>query len=262
MRKYQHTLLELDDYVYHSKQEVYPHCTLWGDFNLALDGCLEILVEQQTYLIPPGYCLWIPPRYVHQAVSKEGQTSHFVCLRIAPELSGALANSPKMIHVSPFVQVLIQRLLMHKSKQHTETQQWHLLLVLFDELQAAPFFEHYLPFTQDSVLKPILEFLLEAKHHTLKLSQVCESFSLSERHLLRLAQQQLSMPISEWRRRAKLLYAMQALKTGQSAKSISLELGYQHASAFIEFFKRYTQMTPEQFRHRQRLRQGTNKNSA
>lgn len=246
--------LHLDAYQYHAGEEVevYPHSNLWGDFNFSLDGILEFKIDQKVYLSPPNYGVWIPPLTAHQAISRYEDETHFICFRISPLWSEKLATSPKVIQISPFISLFTRHFLEQRHHQ-TVAQQWHKLLVLFDELSLAPGDDYYLPLSHDTALKPLLDFMLQAEHHALKLGDICQHFSISERHLLRLTQQQFQMPISEWRNRAKLIYSMDRLKAGQSVKRIALDLGYQHPSAFIEFFKRYTRITPEQFRKQRSL---------
>ncbi|MCH4246705.1 MAG: helix-turn-helix transcriptional regulator [Acinetobacter populi] len=239
--------LHLDAYQYQAKEEVYPHSNLWGDFNFSLDGILEFNIDQQVYLSPPTFGLWIPPHTPHQAISRYDQETRFICFRISPTLSRHLAATPSVIQISPLISFITQHLLDQRTQQ-TPLQQWHKLLVLFDELSTAPSHEHYLPLSNDIALKKITDFLLQPQHHALKLHSICTHFAMSERHLLRLFQQHFAMSISEWRNRAKLIYAIDQLKLNVSIKKIALDLNYHHPSAFIEFFKRYTNMTPEQFR--------------
>ena len=94
----------------------------------------------------------------------------------------------------------------------------------------------------------ILQQLADPAFFMQSLAQIFATFDLSERHILRLCQRELNMPISEWRNRAKIIYAVSQLRQGRSIKSISYALGYQHSSSFIEFFKRYTGQTPTQLR--------------
>lgn len=58
------------------------------------------------------------------------------------------------------------------------------------------------------------------------------------------------MGLSEWRNRAKVVYAVAKIRQGDSVKRIALELGYHQSSSFIAFFKRYTGHTPVQLRTR------------
>jgi hypothetical protein len=59
-----------------------PHCSsicsdsasLWGDFNFSLNGILEMEIEEQLYLSPPSYGLWIPPQTVHQSTHIDCRT--------------------------------------------------------------------------------------------------------------------------------------------------------------------------------------------
>ncbi|MFX9884861.1 AraC family transcriptional regulator, partial [Acinetobacter baumannii] len=57
--------IEVHEFLYEKEDIVRPHASLWGDFNFSLNGILEIQVEEQIYLSPPSYGLWIPPQTVH-----------------------------------------------------------------------------------------------------------------------------------------------------------------------------------------------------
>ncbi|AOX87512.1 hypothetical protein KAB06_00200 [Acinetobacter baumannii] len=139
---------------------------------------------------------------------------------------------------------------MEQQKQ-TEKPEYleHLLQVLFDQLQQAPAYSHYLPQTRHPVLLPILEKLSDPLLFNLSLQQLLQNFSVSDRHLLRLSQQELQLSLSEWRNRAKIVYAIHQIRQGTPIKRLAYDLGYQHSSSFIEFFKRYTGQTPVQIRN-------------
>ena len=55
------TLISIDEFFYQKHDVVTPHCNLWGDFNLSLNGTLELNVADQIYLSPPNYGLWWNP---------------------------------------------------------------------------------------------------------------------------------------------------------------------------------------------------------
>jgi AraC-like DNA-binding protein len=120
---------------------------------------------------------------------------------------------------------------------------------LVDQIQNSPCYEHYLPQTNHPILKPILEQLSDTQQFNRGLQEILDSFQITERHALRLSQDSLKLSLSEWRNRAKIIHAISLIQQGFSVKKISLELGYQHTSSFIEFFKRYTQQTPAQMRN-------------
>ncbi|CAE6945525.1 Transcriptional regulator [Vibrio sp. B1FLJ16] len=43
---------------------------------------------------------------------------------------------------------------------------------------------------------------------------------------------------------------MELLRKGQTVKEVALTLGYNQASPFISMFKKYSGMTPEQYKNR------------
>ena len=232
---------------YSPNDQVYSHSCLWGDFNFCLNGLFEYEVEGQFHLAPPSYGLWIPPYTEHNSHAIDEQPIHYVAIRLAPELSRNISAHTEILSVSPFFRALVEETL--KAKDHASLEMYrHLLWVIYDQLQTTPKHQHYLPQSHHPILQPLLQHLRAPEYFQLSLQQCLITTQLSERQLLRLSQNELHMGLSEWRNRAKLLYAIQQLKHGVSIKALSFALGYQHSSSFIEFFKRYTGKTPTQLR--------------
>ena len=239
--------IELHEFFFHPHDRVQPHSSLWGDFNFSLNGILQIQVDDSTYLAPPNYGLWLPPKTSHYCVSID-QVTHFVCIRLHPKLCHLFSANPKTLEIRPFFHALVKELLLSQSSRTDQVSYRHLLQVLFDQMQQAKCYDHYLPYTLHAVLKPILLDLSNAALFHLSLQQILSKSNISERHALRLSQQELNMTLSEWHNRAKIVYAIAQIRQGLSIKRIALELGYQHSSSFIEFFKRYTGQTPLQLK--------------
>ena len=240
--------IELFEAHYTTLDAVYPHSCLWGDFNFCLDGIFEYEIQGQHHLSPASYGVWIPPQTEHCSVAIDEQPIHYVAIRLAPDLCINFPKQTEVFSIQPFFRLLVQEILAFPTEQHTTPPYRHLLQVLFDQLKTAPKHQHYLPQSHDAVLKPILAQLTDVDHFSLSLQRCLSNVGLSERQLLRLSQNELQMSLSEWRNRAKIIYAIQQLRAGQSIKALSYELGYQHSSSFIEFFKRYTGKTPNQHR--------------
>ena len=239
--------IQLDEFFYQKDEIVNAHSSLWGEFNLSLNGILEYEIEQQRYLSPPHYGLWIPPQTAHTSIALDHHTTHYICIRIHPQFTTLFSDQTQTLSVHPFLRAVILELI-EQQKHHAHPQhQTHLLSVLLDQLTTAPRYEHYLPSTHHHLLAPILTQLSNPDFFHCSLQQILQHSHLSERHLLRLSQQELQLSLSEWRNRAKMIYAMNQLHQGHSVKRIALNLGYQHPSSFTEFFKRYTGHTPAQF---------------
>lgn len=244
------TMISVEEFFYKKDDVVTPHSNLWGDFNLSLNGTLELKVADQTYLSPPSYGLWIPPQTEHCCTALDDQRTHYICIRIHPDLCQSLPQTTKTLNIRPFFRQTIEEILdQQKQNIPSHTYYQHLLQLLLDQIQNSSCYEHYLPQSEHPILKPILQDLSNPIFFAKSLHEVLNTFQITERHALRLCQEQLKLPLSEWRNRAKIIYAISLLQRGYSVKKIGLELGYQHSSSFIEFFKRYTGQTPAQVRN-------------
>lgn len=243
-------LISVEEFFYQKHDVVTPHCNLWADFNLSLNGTLELTVADQTYLSPPSYGLWIPPQTEHCCTAVDDLLTHYICIRLHPQLCQQLSSNTQTLSIRPFLRHTIEEILdQQKQGIPCPTYHQHLLQLLVDQIQNSPCYEHYLPQTNHPILKPILEQLSDTQQFNRGLQEILDSFQITERHALRLSQDSLKLSLSEWRNRAKIIHAISLIQQGFSVKKISLELGYQHTSSFIEFFKRYTQQTPAQMRN-------------
>lgn len=248
MLKHIEKYIEVNDFFYQKHEIVAPHSSLWGDFNFSLNGILEYEIEGKRYLSPPNYGLWLPPKTAHASIALDEQITHYVCIRVHPYLCEHFSACTKTLSIRPFLRHLVHEILGQKQQDITTPHYQHLLQVLFDQLKTAPAYEHYLPQTNHVLLQPLLQQLASPELFHKSLQQLLRDSSISERHLLRLSQQELQLSLSEWRNRAKILYAITQIRQGKTVKKLAYELGYQHSSSFIEFFKRYTEQTPAQLR--------------
>ena len=117
-----------------------------------------------------------------------------------------------------------------------------------DQLQHAELIGSYLPHTEHHALKQILDFLHAHPADQSTLESLAKRINMTERTLARLSQKELAMSLNEWRQRLKVMKAMSLLNEGRTVESIALDLGYANASAFINMFKRWMILTPDQFR--------------
>ena len=105
------TLISIDEFFYQKHDVVTPHCNLWGDFNLSLNGTLELNVADQIYLSPPNYGLWIPPQTEHCCTAVNEHLTHYICIRIHPKLCQSFAQLTQTLNVRPFLRQTITEIL-------------------------------------------------------------------------------------------------------------------------------------------------------
>ncbi|WP_038345808.1 helix-turn-helix transcriptional regulator [Acinetobacter sp. A47] len=240
--------IEVHEFLYQKDDVVTPHSSLWGDFNFSLNGTLEFDIEGKYYLSPPSYGLWLPPRTEHQSLPVEHEI-HYICIRLHPRLGAYLGEQCRCFSIEPFFRALVLKILDQQKQATAPEYLEHLLQVLYDQLKQAPAYSHYLPQSSHPVLSLILQQLADPDQFDQSLQQILQRFAVSERHLLRLSQQELQLSLSEWRNRAKIIYAINQIRQGMTIKQLAFNLGYHHSSSFIEFFKRYTGQTPVQLKN-------------
>lgn len=223
-----------------------PHCVPWGELNFALHGIISLEAEKVHYISPPQYAIWLPPHTTHSAIS---QTSTlYITLVVAQAFCQQLPKTVKLIDINPILLSIVQDFLKRGITQPTTEADQRLARVIIDQIQQATCYDRFLPWSQHPKLEPILKQIQHQPASLITIQQCADMVDLSERHLLRLSQQELNMSLNDWRSRAKLLIAIDMLGQQHSVNQIASYLGYHSASAFINMFQRMTGKTPSQLR--------------
>ena len=227
-------------------QSIYPvHGHAWGEFVYAFNGVMEVNIEQINYITPPPYGIWLPPHLHHSGLNRTS-VSH-ATLYIHESLCEKMPSQAGILLSSPLVNAILQHLKQH-TMDETNPEYLRLLQVLLDQLQHANLIGSYLPHTQHTALKELLDFLHAHPADNSTLQVLAQQINMTERTLARLSLKELSMSLHEWRQRLKVIKAMSMLSDGKTVENIALDLGYANSSAFITMFKRWMQVTPDQFR--------------
>ena len=109
--------------------------------------------------------------------------------------------------------------------------------------------EEYYPDTVEGKIELVKSFLGRNYHKTISLKDVAELVCLSPKYLSRLFKEKTGCGFSEYRLRIKVDKAKELLlSTGGTIDQISYDLGYRNMESFIRIFKKFTGMTPTEFR--------------
>lgn len=50
---------------------IFPaHNHSWGEFVYAYNGVVQVMVEEERYLVPPQYGIWVPPNVQHLGLNR------------------------------------------------------------------------------------------------------------------------------------------------------------------------------------------------
>ncbi|MDV2439306.1 helix-turn-helix transcriptional regulator [Acinetobacter gerneri] len=227
-------------------ESIYPqHAHAWGEFIFAFNGVLEVNIEQINYLTPPPYGLWLPPNIKHSGLNRT-QVTHCT-LYVHEDLCQNLPQHVGILMTTPLVPAILEHLRQHPM-QDSDPEFKRLIQVLLDLLHHSEVLGSYLPSSKHPRLIKILDYLYLYPADNTPLKDLAVQMNMTERTLARYSQKELGMSLNEWRQRLKVMNAMSMLSTEKTVENIALDLGYANSSAFISMFKRWMNMTPEQFR--------------
>ena len=228
---------------------VYPrHKHAAGEFVYSFKGVMEISVAGEHFLAPPQYGIWLPVGVEHIGFNRN-EAGH-CSVYIGYPQSDRMPPKPCALAVSPLIVALLEHLRMRSSNAFDDAENERLLQVLVDQLVRAPCAGSYLPSSSDPALSKVLQFIEANPGDNRSLLELAHLSHTTERTLIRRAQRDLGMSISEWRQRLRILKAMPLLGRGEKVESIAHELGYASASAFIAMFRRLMQRTPAEFKRK------------
>lgn len=227
---------------------IYPtHGHAWGEFIYAFNGVMEVNINKVNYITPSSYGLWLPPHIKHSGLNRT-DVSH-ATLYIHESLCSTLPKHAGIMLTTPLVNALLQHLKDHP-KAIDDVEHLRLLQVLLDQLQVAKLIRNYLPHSKHPRLNEILDYLHQHPADQSSLAALAKMHNMTERTLARYSQKELAMSLHEWRQRLKIIKAISMLNDGRKIESIALDLGYANATTFINMFKRWMHITPDQFRKR------------
>ena len=224
------------------------HSHPWGQLQIINGGILELRAEKKRFLSPSQYAVWVPAGIEHESFMR--RSLNYCSMNITHPLASPLPSYPCLLEVSPIMEAIINDLKARQLTLPESEQDKRLVNVLLDQVYQAKEHEQFLPTTNDTLLKPILNELERQPMSEKTLKDWAQVLHTTERTLARHCQDKLGMSFTEWRQRRKFLYSLHLLRKGASVKEIALTLGYHQASPFITLFKRHAQCTPEQYRQR------------
>ncbi|QGU86826.1 AraC family transcriptional regulator [Erwinia sorbitola] len=226
--------------------EYLPHYHRWGQVIFVTCNVLEMQVEGERLLTPPGLPIWIPPGQQHASYNRK--QAHFRTLNIAADACKGLPNRACLLRVSPVVHAIINDCAARQLLVPQTAEDLRLCDVLLDQLQMAESQQSYLPSTADKILGPVLQALEQNPADNTTLAEWARRVYSTERTLSRRCQSLLGMSFSEWRQRLRFLHAISCLEQGKSVQEVALDLGYSSASALIVMFQQHAGTTPERYR--------------
>jgi AraC-like DNA-binding protein/quercetin dioxygenase-like cupin family protein len=202
----------------------------------AVKGVMVATTEVGTWLVPPGYALWLPANVVHD-VAMHGH----VAMRTAyVDMSGTpdLPSECKVFVVSPLLEAALVALSAEPVSYDEHGRGGHLAALVLDEIRRAPGAAFALPVPRDPRLAKLAKALIEDPGLSLNIDSWADAIAVSRRTMTRLFREQTGLSFGAWRRRLRLLRAAARQADGAPISRVAASLGYRSVAAFQAMARR------------------------
>jgi len=231
------------DFVDH-KAEVPVHSHRKGQLILTLYGAVTCTAENEIWIVPPHFGVWIPGGVPHSA--KATWNAQLIYLFVEPG-AAALPEQCCTLSLSPFVREIIARLACERADYAKETHAARLARVTLDELVVMPRQKFNLPVSTHPKIHAMASALVSQPDDRSTLGEWAKRLALSERTMSRLLTRETGLTFGRWRQQLHLIVALRELASGKSVQNVAAELGYDPVNAFITMFKKSVGSTPAQY---------------
>jgi len=211
----------------------------------ASSGVMNVVVDDQIWVVNPLQGLWIPGGMEHEVSFQKDVNLYSVF--IDPSFTDGLPTASFSFDISLFLKQLLFKIISFEKEEVISVSQRRIMDVFLDELALIEPSATFLPTTNNVRLKNVVQLLLNDVSSKYTIDHYAEISCMSSRTLSRLFIKELGMNFSDWRIRLKLLEAIKRLGEKQSIKEIAFDLGYETTSAFIFMFKKHLGKTPSNY---------------
>lgn len=222
-----------------------PHHHRKAQLILAVRGLITCEVAHGLWMVPRQCALWIPGDMEH-SVRCAGDLEVYT-LFIDPELARNLPAACSTFSTGPLLRELLIAVSRLPSLYDVDGADGRLVQTMLDQLERAPMGTLHLPMPADPRLRTIAKTLSSDPANRTPIGEWARIVAMSERSLFRLIMSQTGMSFGRWRQQFQVMFAIERLTEGAPVQTVSFDLGYESASAFITMFKKVMGQPPGQF---------------
>ena len=208
-------------------------------------GVMSVRTERGTWLVPPGFAVWVPAAMEHQVIAVTAL--RMATLYVLHEAKITPLQDCTVVSVPTLARELILRAVALPDRYPDGGPESRLIGVLRDELMALTPAPLHLPLPADRRARSVTDHLIEKPSDGRELDDWGREVGASGRTLARLFTSETGLSFGRWRQRRRLLAALERLASGSQVTTVALDLGYKSPSAFIAMFRRELGTTPGRY---------------
>ena len=224
------------------------HAHDWHQVVYAIDGVLMVTAESRSLVISPEQAVWLPSGVRHRVGSLLG--AEFRSLWIAIDAGRKLPSIPTVLAVSPLLKELIVEAAAIEGGRSTDGYSDRIATLILDQLGRARALAAGLPWPRGERLLRLCEALYIDPADTRSSHDWAKTLGMSPRTLTRQFEAEMGLSLRSWRRRVRLLRAIELLSNDTGVTEAALQLGYGSASTFIYAFRTGMGASPHAYRRR------------
>ena len=213
----------------------------------AFEGSMEVEDKARRNLLPRTLAAWIPAGVIHRTSLHRVRSGSIF---FTPDMVTNVGDRVRIVIVSPLMRAMVIGAMRWQISEPLDaigdTYFKTLALLCSEWIETeAPL---SLPSSDDSVLRAAMNHTL-TQLATATIASASAAANLSERSLRRRFQALTGMSWEEYRRRARLLVAVERIaNTRLPIGHIAIDLGYESQSAFAKAFRALLGINPNAFR--------------
>lgn len=241
----------VSDTIYRRGTRLGLHMHREAQLLFASSGIMQVTTPKGRWLVPPARAVWLPPHIEH-AVDMLAD----IQMRALLVPSDWVARHPEaqrlerefVVTVGPLLRETI--LAAFKKNAHPKRLELLVDLALFELIEdedAATF----VPLPTDARALRVANMVLADPAGNQDLELLAHAAGASARTITRLFPAETNLTFKEWRQRARIMAAVEALGSGRtSIKQLSMQLGFSSVAAFGHAFRQVMGMTPGEMMRR------------
>jgi AraC-like DNA-binding protein len=208
----------------------------------ATSGTMSVATSHGAFVVAAPAALWIPPGVRHEVCCRGPVTLR--TLYLERQVCLLFPSRCTVMQMSPLLQALIEEATRAPVEYAPHSRDQRLMVLLLDELSAAPTVPQSAPMPQDERLSKVCRAILRRPAETVGIEECARMAGVSRRTFTRLFRRETGMRFAEWRQHVRLYEALSRLTVGRPVTTVAYDVGYQSPSAFAAIFRRTFGTTP------------------
>lgn len=213
----------------------------WDQLVYASAGVVRVTTPAGMWVLPPHRAAWIPAGTTHAThIVRRARmrTLYF------PATLEVHTRETHVLHVTALVRELIAHACRTAPLSLSDAAHARLVGVLTDLLEELPVAPLQLPRPPDKPAGEVARMLLDDPGTARTVSQLAAAAGASRRTVERAFRAETAMTVGQWRRRLRLLVALERLAAGEPVGRVAHEVGYATQSAFGAMFAQALGVSP------------------